>query len=328
MAKNEHVWFTIVNPKAGSGKTLGKWRKAETLLYNNGIKYQAVKPENECDARKKVMEACKYGFRHFLAVGGDGTVHNLVRCLAEYVYSDESRSLGIQMSDFTVAVLPIGSGNDWLRSHNIANKLETVVDLLARESFARQDVVRVTLYSACDNKGLQKALKTDYMINVGGYSFDANVCDVVNAKKEKGETGKLMYIQALKDITFKQKLSSARLLCDGVEVFNEDLYTISVGNGLYSGGGLCQTPSAKMDDGLLDIMVAPKFPLWKVFFNIGRLLRAKTEKIKFLKFYKARKLEILPQGQGQLVEVDGEVIGRAPVCFEVLDQQINVLDLR
>lgn len=321
MAKNEHVWFAVVNPQAGSGKTLSQWRKAESLLYSHNVKYQACTPESSVDANQKILEACKYGFRHFLAVGGDGTVHNTLRCIVDFVYSEQSRQMNTRLEDFTLAVLPIGSGNDWLRSHNIPKKLEEVIELIARESFAPQDVVKVSLYEA--GNGMVSAVT--YMANVGGYSFDANVCDLVNARKSKGQTGKIMYIQALKDITFKQKLNHTRLCCDDAVVFDEGLYTISIGNGRYSGGGLCQTPSAVMDDGKMDIMVAPKFALWRVFFNIHKLLAAKTESIRFLRFFKAKSLDIIPKGQGQLVEVDGEIIGRAPARFEVLDQRINVL---
>ena len=108
-------------------------------------------------------------------------------------------------------------------------------------------------------------------------------------------------------------------------VFDDQLYTISVGNGLYSGGGLCQTPSAKMNDGMLNMMVCPRFQVWRLPFLIGKLFNKKVEEIPFLHFFDAKDIWIFPGGQGQLVEVDGEVIGRAPVHFQVLDSQINVL---
>ena len=81
-----------------------------------------------------------------------------------------------------------------------------------------------------------------------------------------------------------------------------------------------------MNDGILDIMVAPKFPLWKVFFNVSKLLNKRTEQIRFLKFFKAGRFEIQPMdSEGQLVEADGEIVGRSPAVFEILPQRINAL---
>jgi len=149
----------------------------------------------------------------------------------------------------------------------------------------------------------------------------------VNFQKLNGKTGKLLYIDALRRQALAQKAYRTQILCDGKEVFNNLLYTVSIGNGKYSGGGLCQTPSAKIDDGLMDMMIAPKFPVWLVFVYLKKILKERTEEIPFLFFHKAKVIEIIPEGQGQLVEVDGDIVGRAPVRFTVLPEQISVLHL-
>lgn len=319
MSETNNTWYAIVNPNAGSGKTLAQWRSAETLLYNKGINYKFVTPETPSDAHKRVRAACMAGYRRFIAVGGDGTVHKTLGTIVEYVSENEELSL----EDFTLVVLPIGSGNDWLRSHNIPYDHEKIINLIAEGAFSKQDVVRVeTLTPEMD-----KVLNTEYMANIGGYCFDANVCDVVNFQKANGCTGKLMYINALRRLAFKQKAAWTKVVCDGRTIFNNNLYSISVGNGKYSGGGLCQTPSAIMDDGLANIMICPKVPILKILLNVKKALEKRTESISMLVFDKARRIEIIPEGQGQLVEVDGEIVGRAPAVFEVMPQQINVLHL-
>lgn len=322
MANTIETWFAIVNPVAGSGKTLHEWRNAENLLKESGIQFVFNAPLTIQDSKDKIQTACKAGYRHFLAVGGDGTIHNMLKSIAEYVEQARKSMPQISLSDFYMAALPIGSGNDWLKSRNISKNHKEIISLISSGSFAPQDVVKMTARSISK----ASAKTTTYMANIGGYSFDANVCEVVNEQKAAGKTGKLMYIKAIKAITFHQRPHRTKLLCDGETVFDDLIYTISVGNGTFSGGGLCQTPSAVMDDGVLDIMVAPKFPLWKVFFNIGKLLKKKTEQIRFIKFFKASRFEIIPMdGEGQLVEADGEIVGRSPAVFEVLPQRINAL---
>lgn len=319
----QDIWFAVVNPNAGSGKTLAQWRETESLLFEKGIRYKFVTPESKIESTKRIKAACRAGYREFIAVGGDGTVHQVLHSILSYINDLSGSNNPVKLSEFTLAVLPIGSGNDWLRSHNIPHDHRKIVELIARRSFFPQDIVMAEVLDPANGK----TVKRSYMANIGGYCFDANICDVVNFQKLNGKTGKFLYINAIRRQALAQKAFRTKILCDGTQVFDDLLYSISIGNGKYSGGGLCQTPSAVIDDGILDMMVAPKFPTYKIFFNIKKILQGRTEQIPFLKFFRARKIEIIPEGQGQLIEVDGDVIGRAPVRFSVLPEQLNVLHL-
>lgn len=318
------TWFAIVNPAAGSGKTLAQWRVAESQLFQHGINYKFVTPETKIGSVKLITKACNDGFRKFIAVGGDGTVHNILSAIVEFVEKSraENPDENICLSQFFLAVLPIGSGNDWLRSHNIPAQHAKIIELIAAGSFATQDIVKAEIIDSKTRKVTNRA----YMANVGGYSFDANVCDIVNFQKTKGITGKMLYFNALKKLALIQKPYPTKIICDGREIYDDLVYSISFGNGRYSGGGLRQTPSAIMDDGLLDMMLVPRIPVWKVFLNIGKLLNGRAESVRFLHFNRGKQFEIIPHGQGQLVEIDGDVIGRAPLRLTVLEEQINVLD--
>lgn len=319
------TWYAVVNPLAGSGKTLAQWREAESLLYAQGIKYRFVSPESKSDSAASIAKACTRGYRRFIAVGGDGTAHHLLNCIVRYVVTcrEKNGDDSVKLEDFTIAVLPIGSGNDWIKSHNIPHDHKKIIELISSNSFSSQDVVKAEILDPVTHD----VCKVAYMANIGGYAFDANVCDVVNFQKTHGVTGKLLYLNALKKLAFAQKTTSARIICDGVESFNGPVFTMSIGNGRYSGGGLRQTPSAIMNDGIMDIMLAPKFPIYKLFLNIKNLLNGDIEKVNFIKFFRCATLEIIPEGQGQLVELDGDIIGRAPVRMSFLEGRIRVLHL-
>lgn len=324
MNEKSNTWYAVVNPDAGSGKTLARWHETEPLLYDRGISYKFVIPESASDATSLITKACNAGYRRFIAVGGDGTVHKILCGIVDYVQSSKNEGRDIRISDFTLAALPIGSGNDWLKSHNLPHDHESLVRYIAAGYFAPQDIVRAELFNVASGK----VARTVYMANIGGYAFDASICDVVNFQKSHGVTGKLLYLNALKKQAFAQKPALTRIIVDGKEVYDGPIYTMSFGNGIYSGGGMQQTPSAVIDDGLLNVMAAPKMSFFKIMFNIKKLLTGNLEKIDFLKFFIGRCVEVLPHGQGQLVEIDGDVIGRAPVRFTVMDEQINVLHLK
>lgn len=324
MNEKSNTWFAIVNPDAGSGKTMAKWHEAEPLLYDNGIEYKFAIPDSPGDSAKWIARACESGYRHFIAVGGDGTVHQLLCGIVNFVESEKAAGNDIKISDFTLAALPIGSGNDWLKSHNLPNDHEKLIKLIAAGYFAPQDIVRAELFNA----GSGKIAKTVYMANIGGYAFDASICDVVNFQKSHGVTGKVLYLNALKKQAFAQKPALTKVVVDGNEVYDGPIYSMSFGNGTYSGGGMQQTPSAVIDDGLLNVMAAPKLSFFKIMVNLKKLLAGELEKTSFLKFFIGKTVEVLPHGQGQLVEMDGDVIGRAPLRLTVLSEQINVLHLK
>lgn len=324
MNEKSNTWFAIVNPDAGSGKTMARWHEAEPLLYDNGIEYKFAIPDSPGNAAKRIARACESGYRHFIAVGGDGTVHQLLCGIVNFVESEKAAGKDIKISDFTLAALPIGSGNDWLKSHNLPNEHEKLIKLIAAGYFSPQDIVRAELFNA----GSGKIAKTVYMANIGGYAFDASICDVVNFQKSHGVTGKVLYLNALKKQAFAQKPALTKVVVDGNEVYDGPIYSMSFGNGTYSGGGMQQTPSAVIDDGLLNVMAAPKLSFFKIMVNLKKLLTGELEKTSFLKFFIGKTVEVLPHGQGQLVEMDGDVIGRAPLRLTVLSEQINVLHLK
>ena len=319
------LWFTIVNLHAGSGKTVSIWRKAEILLAKAGIPYDNKYTDCKYHATEIAFQAASEGYRKFIAVGGDGTIHEVLEGIMKYVCGTES----VSVSDFSIAVIPIGSGNDWIRIHGINRNLERTIELIRNESLVRQDVVRVSVFDpVAEPEQLLSAepVRTSYMVNIGGVGFDARVCERVNEQKLEGKKGKLLYINSLLYNLFHFKPFSATVFCDGRKLFEGGCFSIAVGTGKYSGGGLRQTPDAVFDDGLLDYTVIPPFSVARIFKEAPKLFTGRLLTVKELICGKCKSLTVAPfRSRAELVEVDGEIVGNVPVRFDVLPQQINVL---
>lgn len=320
MENVETVWFTVINPYAGSGKTLHQWHRADELLRRKGIDFVVNMAGGGCRANQRACEAARQGFRRFMSVGGDGTLHDTLDGIMSFISESDREGRHIPLSDFTIAVIPIGSGNDWIRSHGIPKDLETVTGLIAGESFAPQDVVRVSF------PGRENDIAPSYMMNVGGIGLDARVCERVNHRKKQGKSGRLLYVEALIYNILHYEASDFSVECDSEKIFEGKMYSLAFGTGKYSGGGMRQTPEAVTDDGLLDVTVIPRFGLLRIAREVYKLFNGKFLSIKELVARKARRTVVSPlAGGSEPVEVDGEVIGVTPVCFEVLDEKINVL---
>lgn len=310
----KEVWLVVVNVFAASRKAGSVWKKAAVMLEQSGIRYTARFTGGQDNAIAISRKAAAEGYRRFLAVGGDGTVHDVLNGMAEYVYSPDTE--GTAISDFTLGVLPVGSGNDWVRSTGIPLDLRTATTLIASAHIGKQDVVRVT---AGDT--------VSYMANVGGVGLDARVCEIVNRKKEQGRRGKKLYVSALFYCIRHRVPVRARIICDGKDVFDGKYLSIAFGVGKYSGGGMRQTPLAVLGDGLLDVTVIPDIPLLTIAKEVPKLFTGTFHTVDVLTQARCREVVVLPETEADAepVEVDGEVVGRAPVRMEVMPDQINVI---
>ena len=318
--------MAVINVFAASKKAATLWTKAEDVLKSRNVAYHTRFTGASGSAAEITFDACVVGYRRFLAVGGDGTVHDVLDGIAAYIdwTSQTGRKLGF--NDFTIGVIPVGSGNDWIKSSGIPNDLEKAAEVVAAGNSRFQDVVRA---SVLDPRSFDAGapLAVSYMINVGGVGIDARVCEIVNRKKSQGRRGRMLYVSALAQAIWKRKSAYAKVCCDNELVYDGAYLSMAFGTGRYSGGGMRQTPYAVMDDGMLDMTVIPELPLLKIMREAPRLFTGTLAEVSELKIAKGRVIDVLPyeDTSAEPVEVDGEVIGKAPVRFEVLDTQINVV---
>lgn len=318
---NKDTWLVVVNVFAASKKAGAVWKRAAVMMDDAGLKYKAKFTGGEDNAINISWKAAAKGYRKFVAVGGDGTVHDVLNGICRCV--DETEDLSI--SDFTLAVLPVGSGNDWVKTTGVPCDLEKSVSVLADGYTGLQDVVRVEILDPSDI--CAAPVNVSFMANVGGIGLDARVCEIVNRKKEQGKRGKKLYISALMYCIRHRIPIKAKVLCDGKEVFSGTYLSMAFGVGKYSGGGMRQTPLAELGDGLLDVTIIPDIPMWTIAKEVPRLFTGTFHKVDVLTLAKCSEVSVLPAGEADAepVEVDGEVIGRAPVKMTVLPEQINVI---
>lgn len=317
---NSDKWCAIVNSFAASSKAASLWCRAEDRLRTDNISFDAYFTGGSGNATSLTLNACSNGCRKLIAVGGDGTVHDVLDGIMSFIEENDSVSL----EDFTLAVIPVGSGNDWIKTAGVPKDIVKAAALFRDGRISKQDVVRVSLL---DPSLLpeEKTVAVSYMANVGGVGLDARVCERVNAAKKQGKRGKILYIRALLYNIIHRCSLSARVLCDGKEIFRGAYLSMAFGIGKYSGGGMRQTPGAVPDDGLLDITIIPDLPLKKIAKEAPKLFTGEFHTVKELVLGRSRSIVVLPEGAVPPVEVDGEVVGLAPVRFEVLDQQLNIL---
>ena len=305
-------YFFIVNPRAGSGKTMFEWLPAERKLKRLGIPCDIAMTDHKRHATALAYEAASKGYRKIIAVGGDGSLHETFNGICRWC-----ARTGTPTEEFLLGVVPIGSGNDWIRSLGVPNDTSEVVDLIRKNSVGVMDVVRVK------SSGGRLA----YMANIGGVGFDSHVCKRVNIQKESGRRGKMIYLNSLRYTIFNLKPVYISVVADGEVIFTGQCFSVALGNGRYSGSGMRQVPLAVMDDGLLDYAVIPKAPLAKVLKELPRLFSGTLNQSQYVISGKCRSLQIVPMDEqsADIFELDGEIEGLLPMSVEITGHQINVI---
>lgn len=317
MNSNSDKWLVVVNVFAASKQAGSVWKKAAALLDDMAVPYEARFTGGADNAQEISRKAAEAGYRKFVAVGGDGTIHDVLNGMAGYA----SASSCVTLSDFTLAVIPVGSGNDWIKSVAVPRNMSKAVSLIAEGRTTQQDVVRVSIMDS------EEVVSDSYMANIGGVGLDARVAEIVNKKKEQGRRGKKLYIGALIYCIKNRVPVKAKVICDGKLVFDGKYLSMAFGIGKYSGGGMRQTSLAVMDDGLLDVVIIPDISMWTIARKVPRLFTGTFHKVDVLTQERCREVQVIPYGpaDAEPVEVDGEIVGRAPVKMTVLPDQLNIV---
>lgn len=156
----QSAWRVIVSSRSGGGKARHDWPSIAKLLKAKSIEFSERITDHAYHAIELAREAVLAGFRKLLVIGGDGAIHEVLNGL----YSQQE----VPPSEVTLALIPVGSGNDWSRLHQIPFDYEQAVDLVAKaDSHTRvQDVARV--HTLMDGKPYCR-----YMMNIGGLGFDS-----------------------------------------------------------------------------------------------------------------------------------------------------------
>lgn len=304
-------WLLIMNPSAATETAGSNWKECEKLLLDGGLEVEVKITERPGHAIDLAKEAAAKGFRKFIAGGGDGTVHEVMTGLLRY--SDEAK---VDMGEFTFAVLPLGTGNDWIRTPGIPADPKEAAACIVKGNTGKEDVARLTFENG-----------TYCMANIGGIGVDANICINTNNLKKKGHKGGFLYSLVAPYSFMSKKFYPVEIALDGESVYKGKLFTAVIGNGVYRGGGLKQTEEgSSWNDGLLEISIMPAMNHFKGLMTSLHMLKDDFAAQPVIISKRFKKMTVTPLGaKADFVEIDGEIPGTLPVTVELTGQQINII---
>jgi len=286
----------ICNPASGGGCEPGAVREA---LGDLDIEW--IDTEGAGDAREAAQE---WGEGLLIVVGGDGTVNEAVNGLGKAGFPE-----GV-----TLAVLPMGTGNDLAATLAIPDGLGEAEEVIRENRVRTLDVARVR----------SEGVGERFFINVATGGFGAETSSLAD-EGLKGRWGKLAYFRASLEKARDFDVRDLRVTLDDVERTMRAV-NVAVGNCRYAGGGWLAAPRANPEDGLLDLVIIERGGLKEVL-ALAPVALAKSDYLGTEGVFSARakKIRVETQPGGLDFTADGEIIGDEPVEFEVIPHALNVV---
>jgi YegS/Rv2252/BmrU family lipid kinase len=302
-------WFVLVNPTSGNGKGGKKWPKIEAALKSQGIPFDFAISTHAGHIVELVRQAIAKGYRHFAAVGGDGTAHELVNG----IFGQQE----VPPNEITFALIPVGTGNDWIRAHHIPRNIEQAVQLLQQGHAIMHDIGEIHY---TDKEG-RPAIR--YFINVAGLGYDAFVTRAAHSSA-RWMGDKLFYLFLAIRCLSLYKPTHSRIVYDAGNA-QGSIYSIAIGICPYNGGGARFVPQANPCDGLLALTFFQNINAWHVIKNTPKFYDGTIGRVKQATAVQSRQVQIFPIGEPLPLEADGEFIGHAPASFSILHQALRVM---
>ena len=302
-------WMVIVNPNAGVKKGAKEWPKILDIIKREAIDYAFELTKHRDHAIHLTREAIEEGYRSIAVVGGDGTLNEVLNG----IFLQQA----CPVSEITIGMIPVGTGNDWCRMFNVPFDFAGAVQLLKERRTFVQDIGKVIYYHKNESRGR-------YFMNVAGMGYDALVAKKTNLFKEKGHGGPLTYFWFIFASLFQYKFLDAVIEVDGESLFKGEIFSMNVGICKYNGGGMKQLPFAIPDDGLMDVTLIKKAPKWMVIRYTNKLYDGTLVDLPIVKTFQGKAIRIRSTSKIYL-ETDGESLGHTPFTFEILPKALRVV---
>ena len=302
--KGSKRWFVIINPTSGNGSSRRKWPKIKTLLETEGFNFDFTFTQHSTHSTTLVQKAINQGFNNIICIGGDGTLHNIINGLQQQQFTDSTT--------INIGVIPIGTGNDWIKTHNIPLDIEKAVSIIKNGKLNQQDLGKIEFID--DNR------EPVYFNNLAGIGFDGFVVSKVGKFKHLGS---LAYLIGAISGLFAFNNFHAKVILSNKEIETKSLMVL-IGLCRYSGGGMQLTKNPITNDGLFDITIAKDLSKFEIIKNLVNLFNGKIINHDKVENIKVTNLTIKTASKHQpFIQADGELIGKGNIHLSIITKAFS-----
>ena len=271
--KKRKICF-IHNPVSGVRKLNRFEEMVKEHLDLDKFDYAIRETKSPKDAMRLASEAVQENFEIIVAVGGDGTINEVVQ--------------GMGNAGIILGIIPGGSGNGLARHLEIPLEPEKAIQQINKLKTKKIDIATINGYP---------------FASIAGLGFDARVANKYRKVRRRGLYG---YARVVAREFFSYREREYTLTFNDQQITRKALL-LSIANSNQFGFNSIIAPSARADDGLLDVVVVKKFPIGELPRMIGLLFTGKIDQASYYESFKTKELFIVRR-RGKRVNIDGEAI--------------------
>jgi len=302
-------WYAIANPTAGKGLVRKQWPALQQRIAQALPVGEFALSEYKGHAIVLAQQAVEMGYRKILAIGGDGTNHEVTNGIL--------MQQAAPSQEVTYALLPIGTGNDWIRTHGLPRPMDEALAVIQAGNTRFQDA---GLIRYCKEGQQQQR----YFVNVAGLAYDGYI-GKRSEERRYATRNKFFYLLLVVSCLFKYKLRRAVVEGNGHRI-EDYFYTINLGICRYSGGGMQLVPHAVPDGGQFAVTTAGRISRLGVLLNTYRFYNGSIGSHPKVETFFAKNLEVRA-AEGELptlLEADGEFLGETPASFSIVERALCI----
>lgn len=312
----------VVNPNGANGKTGSTWRKMFPKLSVQLVDYSVSEKltTGPNDAVELTREAIRDGAAMVVAVGGDGTLHEVVNGFfqdGKLIQRKPEEAADATYSQTALGLIPMGTGSDFARMFGWDADPSKAGDRIAKGEKKRIDVGRV-VYG--------KELRERFFINVADLHLSAKAGYFAGQHKRLGNlcyvVGSLQGFQGHKNRDLKIRVNG------GDWETLSSVTSICVGNSKYFGGGMKIAPSADPRSGDLEAVILRDYKWYDFILQLRKLYQGSHVDQPNVRSVRVQRLdveevEVDKSYGGTFVQADGEHLGFLNASFSVLPSVID-----
>lgn len=269
----------IINPKSGKRA----FRRQRIYLWKllrqrrEPFVYRVTKyAEHAIELGRELVER---GCDEILVLGGDGTLSEVINGIMRADIPEEQRA------KISFGIMPRGTGNDWGRFWGLTKDFKKSLDRFFNGEKQPLDVGCITYW----RNGI---VHHRYFINSVGFGVDSLTCQWATTLKYYIGSHHVNYFFALLAAICVHKSQKIELIVDGKTIVNDMLFTMNIGNGPFSGGGIKQNPDADPRDGVFHSIFVQTPTFRQVLKAIPRLFDGRLTDLDFVHSFVGKEVEV------------------------------------
>lgn len=291
----------IVNPMARRGSGVEEVNKAVKIMDDLGISYALHYTEYRHHATELAYDLTMNGADTIVSCGGDGTIHEIINGIIPAKYDLEKKGRPYVTK---LALLPCGTGNDFMRSAGISVVTEEALRRVISGEASPIDAINID---------------GTYEICFACRGIDVDVVNMVNASKKKTPSS---YLKKILICIFKGINYDFDMIIDGKEIKQNGIVA-AVLNGSQLAGGMHFCPPANIDDGCLDVIFVKKRGIIKTLLHFAKILGNNFIDGRLVTHCRAKSISIT--ASQNCVDIDGELYENKKFDAKIAPNVINLI---